>query len=472
MIEAKYFRDYRHNYMILQCGQEAAARSYQYKILTSDKIREILRCSVRHINGATYYYYDISSRTTLQNLYQSTRMSYEQVRDLLWQIRGICDKLAAFFMEESRLVLLPEHIYYDFSTKRYIGLYYPDYQITERQAFEPLMNFLMEHIDAEDRQLAENIYRICEMAGEPHFLLEDALQILEQRQEEHQEPVQDKEEAFSMIEELPPIEMTPAKLPEEEKKATKRSLFYPVFAVLSICGIAGAAVVYSMYDLAQEEEIALYGIMAVLGACILFSFWGIFKVNAKAAAAGNGAKENTAAAKLEESFEYNGNLYAESARKPDDSPIITGSVICKDMDLETARAGNAPERGGMMESASVTSSQERDLDHYGNTIFFDESKIAENKLYALDRRNKQHIELNQFPCTIGKMAGCVDHVLADNSISRIHARFDRQGDRVLLTDMNSTNGTYKNGLRMGPQETVEIEPGDEIRFGSLNYCYR
>ena len=63
-------------------------------------------------------------------------------------------------------------------------------------------------------------------------------------------------------------------------------------------------------------------------------------------------------------------------------------------------------------------------------------------------------------------------MLADNSVSRIHAKFERQGDRVLLTDMNSTNGTYKNGLRMEPQETVEIEPGDEIRFGNLHYCYR
>ena len=36
MLEAKYFKDYKHNYMILLCGQEASARSYQYKILTSD----------------------------------------------------------------------------------------------------------------------------------------------------------------------------------------------------------------------------------------------------------------------------------------------------------------------------------------------------------------------------------------------------------------------------------------------------
>ena len=93
-------------------------------------------------------------------------------------------------------------------------------------------------------------------------------------------------------------------------------------------------------------------------------------------------------------------------------------------------------------------------------------------MYAVDRKNKRHIELKHFPFTVGKMAGCVDYVLPDNSVSRIHVRFDKQGDNVMMTDMNSTKGTYKNGLRMQPQETVMIEPGDEIRFGNLNYCYR
>ena len=109
---------------------------------------------------------------------------------------------------------------------------------------------------------------------------------------------------------------------------------------------------------------------------------------------------------------------------------------------------------------------------YGNTIFYDVSQTTEYKLYALDKKNKQHIELKRFPCTIGKMAGCVDYVLSDDSISRIHAKFEKRDNQILLTDMNSTNGTYKNGLRMQPQETTEIEPGDEIRFGNLNYCYR
>lgn len=60
----------------------------------------------------------------------------------------------------------------------------------------------------------------------------------------------------------------------------------------------------------------------------------------------------------------------------------------------------------------------------------------------------------------------------EDNISRIHAKFDKRNNQILLMDMYSTNGTYKNGLRMQPEETTDIEPGDEIRFGNLNYCYR
>lgn len=491
MLEAKYFKDYKHNYMILQCGQEATARSYQYKILTSDKIKEILRCSVRHINGTTYYYYDISSRTTLKNLYQSTRMSYEQVKDLLWQLHGICDKLAGFFMEEAGLVLLPEHIYYDFSSQKYIGLYYPDYQAADENAYEPLMNFLLEHIDTEDRRLSENMYRICELAGEPHFLIEDALLILEERDEMKQEAPADKREDLGSTEDQG-LPFYSEEIREEtsgsQDKSRKRSgtFAYRVFAVLSILGIAGAAAVCNLYELVQEEEIALYGIMAVLGACLLFSLYVTIRGDNKKT--DESGTTETADGRSEEAFaaaggrlagapEMKSNKVSISAGNAGDGfdqawgdNISLGNIISKDMSLETIAARTPPARVNLASEKDLPHGQE--TDYYGNTIFYDERKMAEYKLYAIDRRNKQHIELKQFPCTIGKMAGCVDYVLADNSVSRIHARFDKQGDRVLMTDMNSTNGTYKNGLRMQPQETVEIEPGDEIRFGNLNYCYR
>lgn len=440
MLEAKYYRDYGHNYMILQCGQQEPCKSYQYKILTSGKIEEILRCSMRYINGTTYYYYDISSRATLESLYRGKKMSCSQVKDVLCQLHEICEKLSGYFMEERGLVLLPDHIYYDITNKKYIGLYYPDYEAEGPDAYKPLMDFLLEHIDTEDRKLAENMYCICEMAEEKYFFIEDALRILEDEddpvweepqesfQEENREPIVSAMEDFDIAEDLAVLEQR-AEIP------AKRNLFYPVFAALSVICITGAAVVHSIYELTQKEQVVLYGSIAAMGVCLLFCLAGIYADSKKRSV---------------------------PERRPDTATDIDlpslDHVISRDMDLEMTRI---PQR----------SMPQRD-DNFGNTVFFDDSSMEEYKLYAVDKKNKQHIELKQFPCTVGKMAGYVDCVLLDDSISRIHARFDRQGEKVLLTDMNSTNGTYKNGLRMQPQETVEIEPGDEVRFGSLNYCYR
>lgn len=461
MLEAKYYRDYRHNYMILQCNGAGIQGSYQYRILTSGKIEDILRCSVRHINGMIYYYYDISSRTTLENLYRGKKMSCEQVKDLLLQLHGICDRLSGYFMEESGLVLLPEHIYYDLTSRKYIGLFYPDYHVTGADAYVPLMDFLLEHIDTEDQQLTENMYNIYEMAEAPGFSIEDALQMLEDKEEpvqeiEEMEP-EVKPELFHMAEES---YVLPEEKPNhEDTKTSKHSIFYSLFAVLSALGIAGALMVHRIYELTREEEIALYGSMAALGFCLLVCLAGARKGGGKTTAGKNGAERDMSGVsdrEMQESFD--GCL-------PEAASMSLEHVISRDMDLEMIE--QKPTSYPLPDQRAVRADND-----YGNTVFYDGSRMQEYKLYAVDRMNKRHIELKQFPCTVGKMAGCVDHVLSDASVSRIHARFDREGETILLTDMNSTNGTYKNGLRMQPQETVEIEPGDEVRFGSLNYCYR
>ncbi|MDE6700150.1 MAG: FHA domain-containing protein, partial [Acetatifactor sp.] len=74
--------------------------------------------------------------------------------------------------------------------------------------------------------------------------------------------------------------------------------------------------------------------------------------------------------------------------------------------------------------------------------------------------------------TIGKQKGEVDLVLEDESVSRLHARIYVEDRIVYLEDLNSTNGTFKNGLRLQPYEKRRLEEGDEVRFGKLLFIYR
>lgn len=467
MLEARYFKDYKHNYMILRCGQQAGS-SYQCRLLTSGRIDGILRCCLRHVNGESYFYYDISSRATLEGLYRGRKMSAQQIRELLEQLYEIYCGLGDCFMEESRLVLLPEYIFYDMSHKKYVGLYYPDYE--EDKPYEALMDFLLEHLDGRDERLADCIYTIYERMEESSFSLRDALLILGEEEEEAgiretgkvvdfpaaaDSEKQTFPSGFAKAASAESVEENGSEVFEEEKMsapAKRKSIFYPLLSLLSVLGIAGIIYIYGSYDLAQQEIMTLFGCGGLLVVCLLVGVIGTVRGGVQEIKPKQGM-ENVEPFPSEDSF-----------YPSEQTPISLEEVLSRKMEIGPV--------AGSKNAAPQMPFQEQAAEDYADTVFFDSAQMVEYKLYALDKKNKKHITLNKFPYTVGKMAGCVDCALADDSISRIHARFEKVGDRVLLTDMNSTNGTYRNGLRMQPQETVEIEPGDEIRFGKLNYCFR
>jgi len=52
----------------------------------------------------------------------------------------------------------------------------------------------------------------------------------------------------------------------------------------------------------------------------------------------------------------------------------------------------------------------------------------------------------------------------DKKLSRIHCQVEVNGDDVVVTDLNSTNGTYVNGSRI---ESRRIRPGDRVSLGRV-----
>lgn len=64
--------------------------------------------------------------------------------------------------------------------------------------------------------------------------------------------------------------------------------------------------------------------------------------------------------------------------------------------------------------------------------------------------------------TIGR-EGCDILLLQDDLVSRRHAKIERQGDTLVLTDLDSTNGTFVNGVRLQGPRT--LRPGDIIQVG-------
>lgn len=131
-----------------------------------------------------------------------------------------------------------------------------------------------------------------------------------------------------------------------------------------------------------------------------------------------------------------------------------------------------PDMAGMVVAEEVDYNEEYDEEDYGRTIYVEQKTedAGVHKLYTPDGRVVATLDKDVF--VVGKQKGEADLTLEDDTVSRLHARICKESDMVYLEDLNSTNGSFKNGLRLQPYEKRRLEEGDEVRFGKLLFVYR
>lgn len=112
-------------------------------------------------------------------------------------------------------------------------------------------------------------------------------------------------------------------------------------------------------------------------------------------------------------------------------------------------------------------------EEYGRTIYIEgPAEPVKKKREVCTPEGRVLAEIDRPITTIGKRKEEADIVLEDMSVSRLHARIVKEKDKYYIEDLNSTNGTFKNGLRLQPYERRELEPEDEIKAGRVIMVFR
>lgn len=126
-----------------------------------------------------------------------------------------------------------------------------------------------------------------------------------------------------------------------------------------------------------------------------------------------------------------------------------------------------------MEGYAVAEEADYEGEPYGRTVFMDEKVMEAARLHRLFTPDGILLATLDKPVlSIGKKKEDADLVLENPSVSRIHARIIQDKTDIYLEDLNSTNGTYKNGLRLQPYEKRKLEEGDEIKCGAVIMVFR
>jgi hypothetical protein len=63
-------------------------------------------------------------------------------------------------------------------------------------------------------------------------------------------------------------------------------------------------------------------------------------------------------------------------------------------------------------------------------------------------------------------------VLPNSVVSSTHASFQVVDGHLSISDLDSTNGTFVNGVRISPHLAYAVTPGDQVRFGNIETVVR
>lgn len=127
----------------------------------------------------------------------------------------------------------------------------------------------------------------------------------------------------------------------------------------------------------------------------------------------------------------------------------------------------------VMDGYAVAEKISYEDEEYGRTVYIEDKEESGEKVRRLYTPEDKLLASIEKPIlSLGKKKDEVDVVLEDSSVSRIHARIIQEGAAYYIEDLNSTNGTFKNGLRLLPYEKRKLGIGDELRCGRVVLIFR
>lgn len=464
-MKAEYRRDLQNNYLILQSEEEEEKNSYQLKMAQQNEIAGLLPFHCARKDGELQFYYEITAKQSVSSLYEKRLMGRTDILTLLGGIRDTMENLQKYLLNPLHLVFHPEYIYMD-AERRNIFLCYVS-QEDQESSILSLAEFILKHLDHEDRCAVVLGYSFYQKASEENFSLYKALRelLLEMRNEEAgadteaaqtQRAEQDSgrwdlcgngqteshkvsadsrtgyDHAYTewMEYEKQNTETYEVTHKQRSGKARKNNAVKKIDGMFRI--IHPAVLISGLFLLAVLEIVCYAGGLGITEAGGIFFLILSLELLLNKYLLNRGKKREKEQWLQEEEEEMYRILKDEMYEMPREKERIE----------QTQYLNNFPENE-VLRLISVQAEK-------GGTVFPD---------ICLDR---------EIVC-VGKLKGEVDVILDSPTVSRMHARLERRDGKFFVKDLNSRNGTFHNGRRLAPQEQCEITVGDRISFAEAGY---
>lgn len=465
--EKCYERGMSHNYMVLSSydffGQEEGTEDYMTRMLLGNKIPGILPVICRRNAGVKQYCYEINSLQSLDRLYEKQEMGYEALHNLMEGIIRTLEHLEEYLLDGTQIILKPEYIYLHVESGEPFLVCYPQYRGDIRKSFMMLMDYLLTKIDHTQEHVVWLAYQIYRCTRNTNYVLGEVKELLfkaddmemHSKQEiddskknkvplmrmdfDDNHELEERSNRISYLESETEHDFETDKedkaLVEDNRK--RKNMWGGLLCILLALGAGGIILgsrLLKLTDLSQKQEISLYGAIGMSVVASLIFFTGLIK-----------------------QWKQEEQVQSLSTEPEQDTDYWE-----QDMELP-----KEPGRRFVKEQRNV----EITSNLVGETVLLTQEAEQERFLKGNINGEEIRVPLKHFPLTIGKLSEVADIIIPDNTVSRMHARLEQKNGQVYISDLNSTNGTIRNGIMINMNEEVALEPGDKIMFGRVCFTY-
>ncbi len=433
-MEVSFKRQMNQSFMTIR-DQFAERETCELQMLANNEIPALLSVEPEILDGCVCYWYDITGYRSLADYLGRRQLDMEGLRLLLFGLEELYRQLGEYLLDEWPLLLKEEYIYLDFAGKGLAFTYVPGWREEPAQAFQELMGRLLQQLDHKDRQAVMVAYDVYQMSLQRELPLEEMLQEAMQKHLDEEEPK--AEEAMG----LP--EISASRQGSREREAAgdfgRKRMEIPEGG-----GGSGFRERLSSLNFNRKE-----------------GFWSRGEKPKEAVYGGRGEKPKEA-------------VYGGRGEKPKEPAYGGRAEKLKESAYREGRRQQSSSvyLAGQEEMEALTYGSGQDAVVVHPTELLSGTGGLQGRLCYLGQKDWEDLILGKGDFLIGKKRQEVDGYLPERSVSRIHARVEKDGEDYFLEDLNSTNGTFLNGERLEYRQKAKLAAGDRIRFGNVEYCFR
>ncbi len=402
------------------CGKEIADSGYTYQIrmVEENAVPYLLQPVSMEMDGILYLRYETNTQYVIDRMLRQSKMNGALLMNWIAQILKCLEQMEKYLLSPDNLVLLPEYMFYSHTEGNIHMVYVPGYEKKIIRQLRVLLEYFMQHFDAEDRDGIQFLYGIHAMVCREDADLPELLQYAVRSGMSVSYVDGGKEDIEDIYRQQTNTEqkdITNDVLKQNEaEQSGLRGRFHITLGRGIVMGIHLLAAGYMLLRYftggggSAELYVALL-LIIIFGIHIIFCF---------------GDAEEDVDAVMREYGQFTKN-----EAEAENEEYIVGELGKPDGQENIHRL--IPLTNGALDEINL-------------------SEMGES-------------------CVVGRGKKETDYRLPTTQISRVHACIYHKQGVYYLEDRNSTNGTYINSVKIPAQQSRKLNKGDIVGFANEEF---